>query len=825
MTTWTDDEVGGTVWSEDEAAGTALGAATGSSLVGFVQSGTAQTDTVQNRLRQTISVLDYIPPALHDAIKAGTNTTDLASYVVLAVAAATGKTLLWPAGYYYIAAARTEVTTSQLWRGDGEGVTEIEWAAAPASGDSVNLEVYGPSLSSISQDPNSVAIGDATVVFGADPGTLTGLLVLRDSANSSFSGFRTDYKAGEIVEVASQVTATITLKSRTLGAYTASSTFDAFSYSPIVFQIEGIKCTFPSGVNLGMRMRRVTDWRIENCEFVGAALETVELGEYCYNGRAINSKAYNNATAASDQYGWALGGVQDADFIGCYGRASRHALSMGGSAIPNRAIRVTGGKFELTSEAQGLAAIDCHGNSEWVEFVGVQAEGAMLAGDNIKWSGGQIFGRGYGIGLREMLGSSFEIEGVDIKTYFANPNSSRGNGVSFESGATSANTTRGGHLRIRNNTIVYAGSSARPGIYLVYETGFVLGATTDVTVDGNEVRLTTAQATAVEVKGLATVAGSLRSIRCVRNPGVRNGGFDLRFATAIWCDDNDQSGGTDVGALIRNLSTLATDQVAYVRRNRFSACAFAGVRIQGDTSNKFVQVKVQDNDFDAVCATNQGAQANEAPIVASDVTTLLVERNTAPSAGANQTYDLSLTSTVDTAIVRDNRGTKNDVLILPAALLQDGNSWQGDEGGVPTVNTTAVGNVGGGTDTLMTASMRTGTWARPKSGIRITGWGTTANTAATKTVTLVAGSSTILTTALTTNQAGKWFVEAIVLSTGTDTQDYVSKLNEYGATAQTDCENGSLTLNDGGPLSVSFTGTATNNDDIVQEGMVIEPLR
>lgn len=60
MTTWTDDENGGTVWSEDEAAGTALGASTGSSLVGFIQSGSgAIPSDVQTALRLSVHTSQY----------------------------------------------------------------------------------------------------------------------------------------------------------------------------------------------------------------------------------------------------------------------------------------------------------------------------------------------------------------------------------------------------------------------------------------------------------------------------------------------------------------------------------------------------------------------------------------------------------------------------------------------------------------------------------------------------------------------------------------------------------------------------------------------
>lgn len=151
-------------------------------------------------------------------------------------------------------------------------------------------------------------------------------------------------------------------------------------------------------------------------------------------------------------------------------------------------------------------------------------------------------------------------------------------------------------------------------------------------------------------------------------------------------------------------------------------------------------------------------------------------------------------------------------------------------GGIPAVTTTAVGNVGAGEDNLQSLSLPASTLRAAGSGVRITAWGTTANNSNPKTVKLYFGSA-ILTTALTVSQAGKWHIEALVFSTGTDTQDYVSKLNEYGTATQTDMENGALTEDDGAAVVIKCTGTVTdggggiNNNDIVQEGLLVEALR
>ncbi len=152
---------------------------------------------------------------------------------------------------------------------------------------------------------------------------------------------------------------------------------------------------------------------------------------------------------------------------------------------------------------------------------------------------------------------------------------------------------------------------------------------------------------------------------------------------------------------------------------------------------------------------------------------------------------------------------------------------------VPSIanrNTTAVGNVGGGEDALIQYSLPLNSLSAATRGVRITAWGTTANNSNPKTAKLYFGSGAVVTTALTVSQAGTWRITGEVLSTGTDTQDYSAQLLQGGATTLLDVENGSLTEDDGAAILIRGTGTVTdggggiNNDDIVQEGMMVEVL-
>lgn len=71
-------------WDVDNVSGQLVSA----TLVNFTQSGSgAVTDTAQGKMRQHVSVLDFIAPAEHAAIKAGTSTFDTTSAFAAAFAA------------------------------------------------------------------------------------------------------------------------------------------------------------------------------------------------------------------------------------------------------------------------------------------------------------------------------------------------------------------------------------------------------------------------------------------------------------------------------------------------------------------------------------------------------------------------------------------------------------------------------------------------------------------------------------------------------------------------------------------------------------------
>ena len=150
---------------------------------------------------------------------------------------------------------------------------------------------------------------------------------------------------------------------------------------------------------------------------------------------------------------------------------------------------------------------------------------------------------------------------------------------------------------------------------------------------------------------------------------------------------------------------------------------------------------------------------------------------------------------------------------------------------VPTtasVNTTAVGNVDTGEDDLMSYAVPANTLSANGRVVKITAWGTSANNANAKTLKLKVASTNILTFSMSVSVAGRWDVEAYVIRTGVDAQDYKVHLDEqdsaFTSPSGMDIEVGSLTEDDGAAITIKMTGEGVATNDIVQEGMIVEVL-
>jgi len=146
---------------------------------------------------------------------------------------------------------------------------------------------------------------------------------------------------------------------------------------------------------------------------------------------------------------------------------------------------------------------------------------------------------------------------------------------------------------------------------------------------------------------------------------------------------------------------------------------------------------------------------------------------------------------------------------------------------IPISDYTPVGNVGTGSDTLISENIPAGSFFRTGVTAKIKAWGATANNSNTKTVTLEFGSgNTILTQTLQVSVAGVWSIEADVISTGTNTQYYVVRCIDTGGTPAV--FQGTSTQTTTAAISVRCRGESVdggggvNDGDISQAALTIE---
>ncbi len=138
--------------------------------------------------------------------------------------------------------------------------------------------------------------------------------------------------------------------------------------------------------------------------------------------------------------------------------------------------------------------------------------------------------------------------------------------------------------------------------------------------------------------------------------------------------------------------------------------------------------------------------------------------------------------------------------------------------------TTAVGNVGGSEGNLITYKLPASSMNRAKRGIRIKVWLTTANNANAKTFKLYFGSQIIHTSTLTISVAGKCFVDAVVYSTGSNTQKWASFVATNGAAgvALNEIESGTASQVDTAAIVIKGTGSGTEDNDIICDLMSVD---
>jgi hypothetical protein len=147
-------------------------------------------------------------------------------------------------------------------------------------------------------------------------------------------------------------------------------------------------------------------------------------------------------------------------------------------------------------------------------------------------------------------------------------------------------------------------------------------------------------------------------------------------------------------------------------------------------------------------------------------------------------------------------------------------------GGVATVlnvNTTQVGNVGGGTDDLITFSVPGGTLANNGEYLHGVMAGSFAGNINSKTLTAVFGSTTFFTSgALSVVSAADWSLEFWIYRITATTQLIIAMYTSSFGTLSGDAIVTAASETLSGALTLKCTGAGTSNNDIVQKVLSVE---
>jgi hypothetical protein len=334
---------------------------------------------------------------------------------------------------------------------EGDGLTPLPALAADVSRFSKNIE------------------------FASAPDLVAGdLLHVYDTADSSYSGFRPEYRAGEFLQVMSVSGTTVTL---------TTYPFATYDYTSLTVGIEKVSNpTRASFSNFTIRGRGGNDYPLRVKYSRGGVISNVAIENntrdalscsLSYDMQLDRIKVDCLNTIGSDLVrGLSIHNSQNISVSNSILAASRHGLNLGGSetkGIVNRRVTVTGCVIRNASGEGSVNSVSTHGNSEHVSFVGCHLDGITLGGDFNSVKSCDIRGNANrGLHFAEITGLNHEIKGNRV-TINKSADTSRGVFVDIAGSSDdfNANTVNGGTLVIRGNMFRYLSpDDAVDGIFI-----------------------------------------------------------------------------------------------------------------------------------------------------------------------------------------------------------------------------------------------------------------------------------------------------------------------------------------------------------------------
>lgn len=429
------------------SGGWQISSSNSAAAISFIQSGAGMTTrTAQDKMREQYTLLDVSQNLIP-------GVTDMSPALNQARASAGGRKIRIPAGHYKFNSVCTGMT-DLIIEGDGDS-TVLDFTGA-VTGGNYALEAIG-TATQIEELSGSQAAGTNTVTFVSTPSLSVGdVFVIYNPTDSSWSGFRPVYRAGEWCEVESISGSVVTTKNPLFDTYAAADV-DVYKITGPKVQLKNfsiIGTTITGLINSELCIAPL----VENITGTHANNSVISFAR-CLYPTLINPNI-KNIGDGGDDYGVSIGNSQHCKIIGGNIYSRRHAVTHGGDGsvccVPVRDSVITGVTLK-NDIASGTESADFHGNTEASRYVNCTIfGGGNLQGKDNEYVDCTITSNQLGAVIyhAEVKGGRLGARGCKFITHVNPASSSRGIfDIGGNNGAITANTTLPATFFIENCSV------------------------------------------------------------------------------------------------------------------------------------------------------------------------------------------------------------------------------------------------------------------------------------------------------------------------------------------------------------------------------------
>jgi len=424
-----------------------------------------------------------------------------------------------------------------------------------------------------------------TITFASSPNVKTrDLLVITNPTDYSFSSYRSYYKKGEIVRVASVSGNTVTVDAPIHDNYLTSETISVYKMSPITFKFKGGKIIGKfDAINKyvsNIQIQRGYRCSIENLVSDDAPYAHVALMG-CFDSFIEKLNCLDYSPNVGLNYAVAVVNSQKITIDKVHARTTRHAITLTGGGtdpiIVNRDVKV------LNSQLAGIEfGLDMHGNTEKCEFINNTVYGGMkVAGNRNVYRGNKIYGHvsdetddGAVISFREIKGLTHTIENNELYL------------LTDTDAAIKAEVTEsvlGGNFKVNNNSFYVNGINCTDAIKLDIISSMTASPTVEIknnTIsnnDGTDPRMSV-EGYAGHTFGAVTIEGN-KGV-CIR---VSAGNYKL-----LKIHNNETIKAKYDGILVALSSNILVGELVSIKQNTVLNAGDTGVKVTGTTATTVI---------------------------------------------------------------------------------------------------------------------------------------------------------------------------------------------------------------------------------------------